>query len=185
MQDKMGRRDLLDLHPDFTRTNTFFIILVLKVILKWYCRENIISRIQVNAKHWKWQFSWLCLLIVSCISQLLLRDKQLQNLSGFRQQIFMLFFTCLWVIVALLDWVEVNSMGLLVSPWVFCYTQHVLLMTGHVRARGWAKLYRQLKPLFPLGLLYSIGQSKSHSFTQSQWGQEATLPTKIPMCKGW
>lgn len=57
MQDKMGRRDLLDLHPDFTRTNTFFIILVLKVILKWYCRENIISRIQVNAKHWKWQFS--------------------------------------------------------------------------------------------------------------------------------
>ena len=57
MQDKMGRRDLLDLHPDFTRTNTFFIILVLKVILKWYCRENIISLIQVNAKHWKWQFS--------------------------------------------------------------------------------------------------------------------------------
>lgn len=48
----------------------------------------------------------------------------------------MFFFLDLGIIVALLAWVQVNSMWLLVFPWVFIYTGHVLLMTGHVRGTG-------------------------------------------------
>lgn len=46
------------------------------------------------------------------------------------------FFMDLGVTVALLGWAQVNSMRLLIFPWVFTYTGPVLLMTGHLRGRG-------------------------------------------------
>lgn len=73
-------------------------------------------------------------------------------------------------------------MWLLVFPWVFIYTGHVLLMTGHVRGTGSAKLHRNSEKT-PLPISF-IGQSKSHSFAQSQRGQAATLPTVIMMGEG-
>ena len=48
----------------------------------------------------------------------------------------MFFFMDLGVTVALLGWAQVNSIRLLMFPWVFIYTGHVLLMTGHLRGRG-------------------------------------------------
>ena len=101
-QEKMGRRDLWYLHSDFTRTNTFFITLVLKVVLKWHCRESIISFIQIKAEHWIWWFrrqsSIEDFTNRSCgMSQFLLCNKQPQNLSGSPQQVFLFFFMGLWV----------------------------------------------------------------------------------------
>lgn len=48
----------------------------------------------------------------------------------------MFFFMDLGVTVALLGWAQVNSIRLLMFPWVFIYTGHVLPMTGHLRGRG-------------------------------------------------
>ena len=48
----------------------------------------------------------------------------------------MCFFMDLGVTLALLGWAQVKSIRLLMFPWVFIYTGHVLLMIGHQRGRG-------------------------------------------------